>query len=538
MAKSLDTEQMAATANAINEQLGETVFSEPIELDTAFSPRFVRRTHEGMAEWFVEEFGDDVRYLFDLGKAKESEHFAVWDGQKWETSGWVMGMIAERMRTLTGRVRVAVREMLSVGDEQAPTIAEHQIEEKLAFLKAKKVIGEEERSFCAFSKEIQGQRFKNGWLSELKGYKELKAAFTEFDGDESKYYLNCANGVLDLRDGVLHPFTEAKRLKITKQISTAWDAQAVCPVFDEFLRRIFRCKDKDGREVPDEELIAYVWRALGYSLSGDVSEEAFFICWGTGGNGKGKLIGAISELLEAYAVSLPIATFIESKNQSGEAASPNMMRRRGARFTVLSETEDNAKLASGLLKLATGRDKVPARALFQNAIEFMPTDKLWFLVNEQPKINGLDQGMRRRLNLIPFTVTIPDNEIDKHLDQKLRAELPGVLRKAAEGFKQWVALGGLRAPKSVVDATNQYFDEQDTVAKFINEYCGSDADDDRKAGEFSPLSGRCGELWESYKRHFPDGLSANAFGRALTKKNYPLDERRTRRRGVWLKMGE
>ena len=135
--------------------------------------------------------------------------------------------------------------------------------------------------------------------------------------------------------------------------------------------------------------------------------------------------------------------------------------------------------------------------------------------------------------MVPFTVTIAPQDMDKNLDAKLRAELPGILRKAIDGFKQWVALGGLVPPKSVSDATDAYFAEMDTVSKFIEDCCIVDTIQDRQNGRYDYQEQKS-RLYQAYQRAFSDGLSANAFAREMNKRGYSLDKSEKYRRGIQL----
>jgi len=295
--------------------------------------------------------------------------------------------------------------------------------------------------------------------------------------DSNYWLLNCANGTLDLRTGELSPHNRDDL--ITHCLSTSYDTNAKCPTWDAFLWRIMGGTVHADDSVPlsDEqqaannraqELINYLQEVIGYSLTGDTSEEALFILYGSGQNGKSKFIGALQDLLESYSQACHSKTFMQTDRSDGI---PNdIARMRGARVVASSELGRGRRLNEELVKRATGRDPMTARFLNAEFFDFLPQFKLFMSANHLPKIDSVDKSMWRRIHQVPFVVTIPDDEKDLRLSDKLRAELPGILAWAVRGCLRWQKRG-LKPAQAVLDATASYRADMDTVGRFIEERC-------------------------------------------------------------------
>ena len=223
----------------------------------------------------------------------------------------------------------------------------------------------------------------------------------------------------------------------------------------------------------------------GYILTGVTQEEAMFFAYGTGANGKSKFLQAIAGVLGDYAKVAPIETFIDSKNQNHPT---DLAGLQGARLVTASETEQGRRWAESKVKSLTGGDKIAARFMRQDFFEFVPQFKLLVAGNHKPGLRTVDEAMRRRFNLLPFTVTIPPAERDGELGEKLKAEWPGILRWAIEGCLEWQRKG-LNPPAAVTAATEEYFEQEDALARWIGERA------QRKEG-FSESSS---DLWDDWK---------------------------------------
>ncbi|HXR90608.1 MAG TPA: phage/plasmid primase, P4 family [Steroidobacteraceae bacterium] len=278
--------------------------------------------------------------------------------------------------------------------------------------------------------------------------------------DSDPWLLNVANGTLDLRTGTLRP--HAREDHLTKVVSIDFDESAECPLWNEFLNRI------TGQ---GEELRAYLGRLAGYLLTGVTTEQTFHFLYGEGANGKSVYCEIIAQLLGEYAM-IGQPQMIMARRHSGV---PNdIARLKGMRGVLMNETSHDSRFDEARLKDLTGTDSLTGRFLNREFFDFAPTHKLLLRGNHKPTIVGTDKGIWRRLHLIPFIVSIPEAEQDRQLLEKLRAELPGILRWAVTGCLEWRRLG-LAPPSLITQAVDEYRHESDTLGRFIEERCQTGA---------------------------------------------------------------
>ena len=237
--------------------------------------------------------------------------------------------------------------------------------------------------------------------------------------DTDPWLLNCQNGTLDLKTGELrqHDLNDL----ITRILPVDHNLNAECPTWERFLQEI---TDNDS------ELVNYLKRVVGYALTGNTSEHCMFLLYGTGANGKSTFLNVLKDLLGPFAKQAQADSLMVRRS---EGARTDIARLAGARLVITSESETNHKLAEGLVKQITGGDTVTARHLYQEEFEFAPQFKLFLATNRRPNIEGTDEGIWRRIHLIPFEVTIPADKRDKTLPDKLQGELEGVLAWAVRG---------------------------------------------------------------------------------------------------------
>jgi putative DNA primase/helicase len=262
-----------------------------------------------------------------------------------------------------------------------------------------------------------------------------------------------------LRDGEYRLHSPADY--ITKISGTAPDQSQRIPHWQAFLDRV-----TGG----DAELIAFLQRVAGYGLTGSTSEHALFFLYGTGANGKSTFLNAITGAIGDYCRAAPIETFTASPSDRHPT---DLAGLRGARLVTAVETEEGRRWAESKIKALTGGDKIAARFMRQDFFEYTPQFKLLIAGNHKPGLRSIDEAIRRRLHLIPFTITIPAEERDPGLPDKLKAEAPGILTWMIGGCLQWQQIG-LAPPKVVTEATAAYLEAEDAMAAWIADRCQLD----------------------------------------------------------------
>jgi len=274
--------------------------------------------------------------------------------------------------------------------------------------------------------------------------------------DKDPWLFNVKNGTIDLRTG---EFREQRQEDyITRIANVEYDQNADCPAWKQFIMEIMNYHT---------DLIHFIQNAVGWSITGDTSEQTMFILFGTGANGKSTFLNTVMNLLGDYAIATPTETFMRKK---GEQITNDIARLRGTRFVTTTEAEHGRRLSEPLIKQITGNDRMTARFLYGEFFNFVPTFKIWMATNHKPVIKGTDHGIWRRIKLIPFTTRIEEEKQDKHLEQKLMLEGPGILNWLVEGAKRWCN-EGLKTPTVIIRATDEYRAEMDVIGNFIKERC-------------------------------------------------------------------
>jgi putative DNA primase/helicase len=327
-------------------------------------------------------------------------------------------------------------------------------DEGLVSLLAKKTVRDVKTYDPRVTKWIESKKARDAMVSLAQSEPGIPVTAQALDTDNK--LLNVLNGTIDLSTGELRE--HRREDLITRITPVVYDPEAQYPRWDAFLDRIF---------AGNVQLIEFMHRAVGYTLTGDTGEQCFFVLYGTGANGKSVLLSVISDILGDYGKQARTETFMVRKNQGV----PNdIAALRGARFVSATETDQGQMLAEALVKQLTGGDKVRARFLFHEEFEYKPSFKLWLAANHKPTIKGNDHAIWRRIKLIPFEVTIPEAEQDQRLAEKLREELSGILAWAVRGAVAWTR-EGLGEPEAVTTATAAYREEMDPLAEFLNDCC-------------------------------------------------------------------
>ena len=306
------------------------------------------------------------------------------------------------------------------------------------------------------SKASQQAPRLNAMLELAKSIPALVVPIAELDADP--WSLGVQNGTIDLRTGDLLP--AEREHYITKISPVTFDVTTGCPAFLRFLHDIMG---------GDEQLVAYLQRVFGYMLSGDASEQRLFFLYGTGANGKSTLLNVCKALLGGdLCRQTAVETIMTRSNKSG--ATPEIACLVGARAVMTTEIDEGSFLSESLVKQMTGGDPVAARPLYGAPFEFVPQFKLFVAGNHKPVIRGGDDGIWRRIDMIPFEVTIPPERRDPELALKLRRELPGILNWALAGCRDWRARR-LDPPLAVVNAVAEYKEDMDILGQWIAECC-------------------------------------------------------------------
>jgi len=285
-----------------------------------------------------------------------------------------------------------------------------------------------------------------------KADRRIAATVEQWDADP--WLLNTPDCAIDLRTGR----SRAHKLDDYCTKVTAVSPGGECPLWLAFLERI-----TGG----DAELVGFLRRVAGYCLTGSTSAHALFFGHGTGANGKSVFANTISGVLGDYAIAAPMETFIASTSDRHPTELAGL---RGARLVTAQETEEGRRWAESRIKALTSGEKISARFMRQDFFEFFPQFKLLIIGNHKPGLHGVDEAMRRRMNLMPFAVTIPEEERDENLPEKLREEWPGILAWMLEGCLEWQG-EGLAQPEVVRNATAKYLESEDAFSQWKSECC-------------------------------------------------------------------
>ena len=393
---------------------------EPAERQSVQASTFMEEkefTDAGNADRLARDYGDRIKYVREWG-------WLAYEGGRWvrHADGAVMRY-----------AEACIRDIL----EEAARTTDRARRDAL--------IDHARRSFSQ-------QRLRA--MVELAKYRDaIEARTDEFDIDP--WLLNVQNGTIDLRTGMLRPHDPADR--ITKIVNVVYDPAAKAPRWEQFLSEIF---------LDDENLIAYVQRAIGYGLTGSTQEQVFFLCYGAGANGKSTLLGVITHILGDYAKPLKADALLSSPYRNGSSATPEIAALVGSRFVSAQEPGGGAFDAAKIKEL-TGGDAMQIRELHQAPFTFIPDFKLWLSTNELPDVKDTTTGIWRRIRQIPFNARF-EKTGDPDLPARLRAEAEGILTWMVAGAVAW-AQQGLGEANAVQEATREYREAEDPYLEFFQE---------------------------------------------------------------------
>lgn len=430
-------------------------------------------TETGNAERLVDQFGQDMRFCHPWGV------WLAWDGHRWK-------------RDQTGAVRRWAKTVVrSIYDEIG-----------------KAETADERDAIFKFGKKSESSAARAAMVKLAESEDGVAILPEEMDADP--WLLNVMNGTVDLRTGMLLPHDRTKN--ITKLAPVYFDAQAECPTFLAFLTRV----------LPDEDVRRFLRYMTGYGMTGVTSEQCLAFLYGGGANGKSTFLDTIQEMLGDYAQTAAPDLLT---SRGGDRHPTELADLFGARWVSSIEVDEGKRLAETLVKQMTGGDKMKARFMRTDFFQWTPTHKLFLAANHKPEIRGTDYAIWRRIRMIPFTVTIPEEERDGNLGAKLLAELPGILNWAIAGCLDWQK-NGLGVPQAIKDATEEYRQEQDVLAQFIEDHCVVDAQGWVNSGALFKVY----TAWCEGNGGKP--ISTQAFGRRLHERGFTAARGRDGKR-IW-----
>lgn len=422
----------------------------------------------GNARRLVDKFGTSLRFNF------ENKQWMLWNGKQW------MPDVKNQIKTMAEMV---------VQDMKQAALLQDDRELQKAMMK------NTERALSTNGKEAM--------IKEAQHIDLIPCVNSDFD--QNNMLLNTESGIVNLRTG-----------EITQHDRTLMQSKMVHYEIDEttpqlwlkFLGEIFN---------NDEELIKFIQKAVGYTLTGSIQEQCMFILYGDGANGKSVFLEVLSTLMGDYSVNAQVETIL-SKKGVGTNASSDLARLKGARMATTSEPNEGSKFNEGLIKQLTGGDTITARFLYGKEFEFKPEFKLWLATNYKPVIRGTDMGIWRRIRLIPFEMKLPKEKQDKMLAHKLMKEIPQILNWAITGALLWQR-EGLESPESIEEATKDYKNEMDIINTFVDECCQLIKNHETPAKE----------VYDEYANWSKQGneylMSLTRFGKELGKR---FDKKKTR----------
>jgi putative DNA primase/helicase len=381
-------------------------------------------------------FAKDARYVAQWSK------WLFWSGSRWERDERLMHFTAVR-----DYLRAKATKLIEWGDKKAEAIIAAGEDESEKQAKAVQAYARDN------AKAMRQNPCVNAIESLAKSNAELVAVPSQFDADPMM--LGTPKGTVELATGNVRPAARADYL--TRQCAVAPAARSTpCPTWMAFLHRAMN---------GDAQMIEFLQRVIGYTLTGQTTEHKLFFLFGTGRNGKSVFVNTIFGMMGDYAKRAPAQTFLDSH---GERHPTDLAGLQGARFVAGSELPAGKAWNESIIKDLTGGDVITARFMRGDFFDYRPQFTLFIAGNHQPAIKTTDEAMRARIVLVPFTVTIPEHERDPMLESKLRQEWAAILRWAIEGAVAWTQ-GGLQVPPSVRDASREYLDTEDHVGEFIDE---------------------------------------------------------------------
>jgi putative DNA primase/helicase len=404
---------------AMKSPTATVVFAKPWPSQTLPASQGLPLTDLGNAKRLVIGSGDEIRYCHLWKK------WLVWNGKVWSVDS--SGEIQRR----------AKRAVIAILNEAQLCDAD----------KVRELLIKWEQS-------SESERRLSAMVHLTESEENIPISPDQLDVDP--WLMTVANGTLDLRTGHLEPH-DPKHL-ITQYSPVVFDPEAKCPHFENFIMRIL-----DGKQ----DLVNYIRRWAGYSMTGDTTEQALLLGHGGGNNGKSTLFKVLGGVLGTYCTESNFDAFLVAP---GHGIRNDLARLHSARMVRAAESSEGRALDESAIKQLTGGDTIAARFLYSEFFEFTPKFKIWLCTNHKPQIRGTDEAIWRRIRLVPFTVEIPKAERDKNMVAKLMNESSGILNWMLAGLRDWLA-NGLGDPEPVITATEDYRQSSDVLQRFLDEAC-------------------------------------------------------------------
>jgi putative DNA primase/helicase len=435
------------------------------------------RTDSGNAERLVEAHGKDFRYVHDQRK------WLHWDGTRWSADS-----TEQIHRAAKATIRAAYSRLRDIVDDKQRT------------------------DFAAFLRQSESRRSREAMVVLASKEQRVSCLSSQFDTDP--LLLNVRNGTIDLRTNKLREHRREDML--TKLCHVAYEPSARCDRWRQFLAEIFPGK-------PD--IIEFLQRSLGYSLTGSIEEQCFWLLIGGGKNGKSKFLDAIQFVLGDYAVETNFNTFAARRRDSAISPRDGLACLVGSRFVRASESDREKRISEALLKALTGGESIKTARMYEAEFDYRPTFKIWLSTNHEPMIQGTDDGIWRRIHRLNFDYIVPEEKRDRGLGEKLKAEASGILNWALEGLKSY-NVEGLQVPQSVTNATTSYREVQNVVFQFLESAIEkADGAEIEATGLYKAFQGWCEDNTEHR-------LTQTAFGKEA--KNHLRSGRTNTGRTVYL----
>ncbi len=377
--------------------------------------------------------------LNDLGNAKRLILLHGWQCRYVHQWGW---LVYDGRRWLRDTVGAMERFAKATVEAMQQSIAEAPVMDRTS------------------AKEFAGHAFKSGSAGKIRAMIELAASDSDVasrveDFDLYPWLLNVRNGVIDLTTGQLRPHDPA--LHISHLVNVEFHPSAQCPRWLQFLEEIF---------LGDHEMLSFIQKSVGYSLTGEVSEQKLFFLYGDGANGKTTFLETVRKLLGDYTLHMPFEAFLVSRNSKVENAFAPLP---GKRFVTASEAGEMRSFNESMLKAFTGEEALTGEFKFKDSFNFKPTAKLWLAANSKPTIRGVDEGIWRRFHLVPCQADIPADKRDPRLPHVLEGEMQGILAWGVRGAIDWWRNRPMKAPSRMREALDEYRSDNDVMGRFIQE---------------------------------------------------------------------